>query len=130
MEPSPSDEGKKRIEKILGAKIPITPRKSNTTDDPAALQLHTVPEEAVWERENRIRPKEPKIPFGHPLKTVSAPGLDRMAPLLPYKSRSKHSLLRFFRSRRKGGYRIVNFLVLPIAVLLTAAVIVWLLKFL
>ncbi|TSA36143.1 MAG: hypothetical protein D4R65_02960 [Verrucomicrobiaceae bacterium] len=126
MNPSPFGA---RNSKLPGGKISVSPRKESLIGGEATPRLHLVPEEPVWERENRIRPKSPKIPFQEPLKTEVTPGPD--PALLPKaKSRTGHSLPHFFRSRRKGRYRVINFLVLPLAVLLTFLLIIVILKFL
>lgn len=129
MEPSTSDDGNSSRGRQSGEKIAIAPRKENLVGGEPAPRLHLVPEEQVWERENRIRPKAPKIPFQDPLKTVVTPGPD--PSVLPHiKSRAGHRFLHFFRSRRKGRYRVINFIVLPIAVLLTFFLIFCMIKFL
>ncbi len=125
MEPLPS--GQEKTPKGR-PKITIVPRKEHSSDNDSALHLHVVPEEAIWERGNRIRPKEPKQPFHHPLKTTVTPG--HPPSLSKTKDRAGHSLIHFFRSRRKGRYRIINFIVLPLAVLLALLLIIMILKFL
>lgn len=129
MEPSPSNEGINKKERHPGEKIAVSPRKESLIGGETTPRLHLVPEEPVWERENRIRPKEPKAPFAHPLQTKIPPGKDPSF-LPPARSRTGHRFHHFFGSRRKGRYRIINFLVLPLAVLLTLLLILWMFKFL
>jgi len=129
MEPTASAGDKSRQGRHSGGKIAVSPRKETLVGGEASPRLHLVPEEPIWERGNRIRPKEPKIPFQEPLKTSVPPGQDpSYSPAA--RSRTGHSFLHFFRSRRKGRYRIINFLVLPLAVLLTFLLILWMMKFL
>jgi len=129
MEPPTSGEENIRQGKPSGEKIAISPRKETLVGGEPAPRLHLAPEEPIWERGNRIRPKAPKIPFHDPLKTAGNPGPD--PSVLPQvKSRAGRRFLHFFRSRRKGRYRVINFIVLPIAVLLTFLVIFCMIKFL
>lgn len=126
MKPSPFGA---RNSKPSGEKIAPSPRRETLIGGETTPRLHLVPEEPVWERENRIRPKEPKVPFRHPLKTSVTPGPN--PSFLPkVKSRSGHRFLHFFKSRRKGRYRVINFLVLPVAVFLAFLLVFWILKFL
>jgi len=126
MEPLPSGQENRAKGR---PKITVVPRKENFADNDSALHLHVVPEEAIWERGNRIRPKAPRIPFQAPLKTEVTPG-PASARHPAAHGRTGHSIQRFFKSRRKGRYRVINFIVLPLAVLLAFLLILWILKFL
>ena len=79
--------------------------------------------------ETRIRPNEPKVPFGRPLKTAIADGSGTL-PARAEKHGGHHGFLGFFKSRHKGPQRIVTFLLLPLAILLTCALIFVILKIL
>jgi len=112
-----------------GAKLRITPRKDACA--PAALRADG---EDGWEATapeppaglgSRVHPTEPKVPFAHPLKTAVADGPGE--PLEMPKGSSRR-FRGFFKSRRLGRHRIVIFIVLPLAFLLTAAFVYLLLK--
>ena len=111
-----------------GAKIRIVPRKDACA--PAAPRVdgedgrETVAPEPPAGLGSRVHPTEPKVPFAHPLKTAVADGPGE--PLeMPKGSRRFRG---FFKSRRLGRHRIVIFILLPLAFLLTAALVYLLLK--
>ena len=114
------------------AKVPLTPRKASMpTGMEAAVKsgLQLARSEPVWTRRNRICPKSPKVPFEHPpSKGHDAPEDSQSSAYVP-RHRPRRGLTAFFRSRRKGSFRVVNFIVLPIAVLIASAVILRLLIF-
>ncbi|MEI6280238.1 MAG: hypothetical protein WCQ16_12785 [Verrucomicrobiae bacterium] len=107
-----------------GAKVRIAPRKENSlpagkdAQQPAASRPH------AGILENRIRPIEPRVPFEHPLTTVPADGSGE----LPGKHKRIHRFKYFFKSRRRGHHRVVTFIILPLAVLLTIVFIFVILK--
>ena len=114
-------------------KVPITPRKA-ARPSPAGdiieseLQLTPTSNEAVWKRKNRIRPKSPKSPFDHPARPAGVPTIPQKITALR-RHGPKRGLIGFFRSRRKGRYRILNFIVLPAAILIASLGILLLFKF-
>ena len=103
------------------------PTGSGEVGEPG-LQLTPTSREPVWARRNRICPKSPKVPFVQPPKTSEAPG---MAPgsTVPPRHGSKRGIIAFFRSRRQGRSRILNFILLPIAIAIAFAAILILFKF-
>jgi len=108
--------------------VPFTHRKDSQaplTNGSQGLHLTPFSSEAVWDRRNRIRPKSPRVPFVG--RTAAEPGTKRPAADAPH---GKRRFLAFFRSRRKGRSRVINFILLPLAILLTAAALVYILKFL
>ncbi|MFZ4779184.1 MAG: hypothetical protein ACOYM3_27800 [Terrimicrobiaceae bacterium] len=110
--------------------MPITHRKDQPgplTNSGQGLRLTPFSSEAVWDRRNRIRPKSPKIPFAAGDFGTAEPFTGDPAA---EQHHGKRRLFAFFRSRRKGRYRIINFILLPLAILLTAAALVYILKFL
>lgn len=88
------------------------------------LQLTPTSREPVWARRNRILPKSPRVPFEQPPKQGEALGTS-----VPSRRGSKRGIIAFFRSRRQGRSRILNYIVLPIAVLIALALIFVLFKF-
>jgi hypothetical protein len=92
------------------------------------LQLTPTSREPVWARRNRICPKSPKVPFVQPPRTIEAPGL-ASGTSIPPRHGSRRGIIAFFRSRRQGRSRILNYIVLPIAILLALALIFVLFKF-
>jgi hypothetical protein len=116
-----------------GSRRAITPRKASMPTGAGevrdyGLQLTPTSREPIWERRNRICPKSPKVPFEEPSRTIEAPG---SAPGTTFAPRhgSRRGLIAFFRSRRQGRTRVLNYIVLPIAVLLALALIFVLFKF-
>lgn len=114
-------------------RVAITPRKASMPTgsgeiEDVGLQLTPTSREPIWERRNRICPKSPKVPFEQPPRTTDAPGL---APgtTIPPRHGSRRGLIAFFRSRRQGRARVLNYIVLPITVLLALALIFVLFKF-
>lgn len=116
------------------AKVALTPRKAAMPTAGAAaggdagLSLEKTGGEPIWKRRNRICPKSPKVPFETPPRTTEAPG----APTTPgYVPRyvSRRGIMAFFRSRRKGRTRILNFILLPVAITLAFLAIYALFKF-
>lgn len=89
------------------------------------LHLSRKPNEPLFQR--AIPPTQPRTPFD------SAPPIEpSTAPASPSARhhRSRRGLLALLRSRRKGRQRVVNFILLPLAVLAATAIVVWILKFL
>lgn len=115
------------------ARVAITPRKatmptaSGETHESGQLSLQA--REAVWTRRNRICPQTPKIPFTQPPKSIGTPDGAHHTTYQPRHS-SRRGLFAFFQSRRKGKSRILNFLLLPVAVLAAFLAILALFKFL
>ena len=114
------------------SKVAITPRKASMPTGIAEVPesyLQLTPIEPVWARRNRICPKSPKVPFeSPPSKGVDAPAASQSTAYVPH-HHGRRGLVAFFRSRRKGSSRILNFIVLPIAVLIASTVILLLLIF-
>ncbi|MEI8313359.1 MAG: hypothetical protein WCH98_21635 [Verrucomicrobiota bacterium] len=117
------------------AKVTLTPRKATMptgsrepVDDPS-LRLAPTNKEPVWARRNRICPKSPKVPFEQPPRTVEAPGTQHPPEYVP-RHAQRRGIIAFFRSRRKGRSRILNFILLPIAVVLAFLAILAMFKFL
>jgi len=117
------------------AKVTLTPRKATMptgarepADDPS-LRLAPTTKEPRWALRNRICPKSPKVPFEQPPRTVEAPGATQPPDYVP-RHVSRRGIIAFFRSRRKGRSRILNFILLPIAVVLAFLAILALFKFL
>ncbi|MEI6034963.1 MAG: hypothetical protein WCS65_11875 [Verrucomicrobiae bacterium] len=127
------------------AKIRIAPRKANVA--PAGKGEPQPPASTDHVRMGGgNRPNKPKIPFkqrsGKPFKKGKKKPLN--LPLKPAADRGpgnrvppedrnrgvKARLLVFFTSRRKGNYRIVTYVLLPLAVLLTIALVFVILKIL
>ena len=111
-------------------KISSMPRKNIPADDLRhdSINLPPLPQETHRAHEMRIRPKEPKTPFVREAAKIAEPQSGTTG-ILTGRKKHRRAFLSFFRSRRKGSYRIMNFIVLPIAFALTVAFIVWLLKF-
>lgn len=116
------------------AKVALTPRKATMPTgvkepvDPS-LHLASTTKEPRWALRNRICPKSPKVPFDQPPRTTEAPGAPHPPDYVP-RHVQRRGIIAFFRSRRKGRSRILNFILLPIAVLLAFLAILALFKFL
>jgi hypothetical protein len=125
-------EGKDTAGTEPAAKVAITPRKASMptgTEESLDYGLQLTPIEPAWTRRNRICPKAPKVPFETPpSKGHEAQESSQSAAYVP-RHHGRRGLISFFRSRRKGSSRVVNFIVLPIAVLIASAVIILLLIF-
>lgn len=106
--------------------IVVSTQKKRLRDhvEGGGLQLNRKPNEPLFQR--AIPPSQPRTPFdGAPPVEPSG------APARPARQhRSRRGLLALLRSRRKGRQRIINFILLPLAVLASAALVVWILKFL
>jgi hypothetical protein len=111
-----------------GGKIRITPRQDAIAPIWKGGPRLTAPKQHTSLR-NRFCPSEPKVPFKRPLKTALA---DEAGELLApeEKPESHHGVLEFFKDSHKGHQRIIMFLLLPLAILLTCAVIFVILKIL
>ncbi len=112
--------------------IPTTPRKEQPSpikNSGQGLRLTPFSTEAVWDRRNRIMPKAPKIPFSPSGGGFGVAGTGTKVPV-PEKHHGRRRIFAFFRSRRKGRSRVINFILLPLAILLTAAALIYILKFL
>jgi hypothetical protein len=134
------------------------PRRGEVkTSLPAKFKAKLLPRntEAVVERRGTIRPTSPKVPFEHPTKAVetSDTGQSRLPQgdpagqglrLAAHGLRvaghgmrmvrrglrvAAHDLRVFFRHRRRGRARIVNYIVLPAATLVVFIIILALFKF-
>lgn len=114
-------------------KVAITPRKA-TVPTPSGEKsesghLSLQAREAPWTRRNRICPQTPKVPFDQPPRTIAIPQATPATAGRPQHP-PKRGLIAFFSSRRKGKARVLNFLLLPIAVLAAFLAILVLFKFL
>jgi len=131
MDGDPSTEGKEA--NAPAGKIRITPR---TAAVPTHAQPPEQPEEQLhlepagpnpaWERMTRAEHKNPKAPFELPSKKIEG----QVPAGLPHHPHSRHGMLAFFRSRRRGQARVWNFVILPLLVVIVAAAIFALFKFL
>lgn len=113
-------------------KVPLAPRKAamfppGENIPETGLHLTPTSNEPAWARRNRICPKSPKVPFGHQKNPESPSGTP--APADQTRRGSNRGLIAFFRNRQLGRSRILNFIFLPIAVLLAFAAILVLFKF-
>lgn len=101
-------------------RVAISPRKATmptaSGEKNESGQLSLQSKEAVWARRNRICPQTPKIPFDQPPRSIGTPNSSHNTSYQPRHSH-KRGLFAFFKSHRKGKTRILNFLLLPIAVL-------------
>jgi len=125
-------EGKDRAVTEPAAKVAIKPRKASTRtgmEESPDYGLQLTPTEPVWARRNRICPKSPKVPFETlPSMGHESPETSQSAAYVPQHQR-RRGFIAFFRSRRKGSSRVLNFIILPIAALIALAVILLLLIF-
>ncbi len=110
--------------------IVVSAQKKRLRDrvEDGGLHLNRKPNEAVFQR--AIPPSQPRTPFDSAFSgdaSLSPAG----APIRPARHhRSRRGLLALLRSRRKGRQRVINFILLPLAVLAATAIVVWILKFL
>lgn len=91
------------------------------------LHLGKLPGAAIFPR--AIPPAHPRIPF-EDRSPVPRPAGEPVAPAPTRHRRSRHGWIALLRSRRKGRQRIINFILLPLAILATATIVVWIVKFL
>jgi len=111
-----------------GGKIRITPRQDAIAPIWKGGPRLTAPKQRTDLRK-RTGPSEPKVPFKRPLKTAVAYESDKL--LVPEEKPEIHpGVLEFFKSSHKGHQRIITFILLPLAILLTCAVIFVILKIL
>jgi|GEM_PF-2842205 len=115
------------------AKLPLAPRKAaipSCSGDVAEPErpLPSPTNEPIWKRRNRIRPKSPRVPFDHPFKITGPSEIPQKATSSP-RHGAKRGVLAFFLSRRKGRSRVLNFILLPVALLLAFLAIFFLFRF-
>ena len=115
------------------AKVALTPRKATMPTGSkeaveSGLRLSLARSEPIWTRRNRICPKSPKVPFEQPPRTSEATETSQTPAYLP-RHEARRGIIAFFRSRRNGRTRVLNFIFVPIALLIVFLAIFVLFKF-